>query len=544
MGFYRSIYSVAQDAAERGLVLYGAGCWGELAVRIFSLFHVCPACFCDDDPEKQGTYFQHEGSLIPILSLADAARQMPDAVYIATVSSNSTVRIAMNRRLEELGLLSENSGFHPMRYLFLLEGGLEALRTEERIDQNAFLPEYIDHLIVFNPISPSSGMVLCHTLMDGHPNILNIMYFGLWSDIKRVYLERLQYLEDEALVVETACQMAPFFSTVFPEDLFAGARWWAGDFLNNEGEIQQSVFMAPDQFVSALWQILKGRGKVSFAVLFKAIFSAYQNVRGKKYVPGQEYWILYERHRMDYDVGEFDQLLHPGDFERVEYWFTIREPVQRLFSQLSREKENSGMALEYWRRILAAFLGAALERSERSKDKVLKAIRFEDLKTKTRETMQSVCQWMGIAFDDCMLETTAYGVPVSFPAGSGDQKKVISTYDKTALNRRNFSSLMSEYDIFRLNLVCQTFKRVYGYECDVPDYALFSEALREELYQHPFRFEPIIDSLLQTAGKRSGLPDGQLDAHSCITERFLAYMRGEHEYAAELISPLEEAANE
>ena len=54
--FYLSIYHIAQEAREKGLVFYGAGCWGDLSAQIFSLLGVEPRCFCDDDPEKNRSF--------------------------------------------------------------------------------------------------------------------------------------------------------------------------------------------------------------------------------------------------------------------------------------------------------------------------------------------------------------------------------------------------------------------------------------------------------------------------------------------------------
>ena len=56
--FYLSIYHIAQEAREKGLVFYGAGFWGDLLAQIFSLLGVEPSCFCDDDPEKNRSFLQ------------------------------------------------------------------------------------------------------------------------------------------------------------------------------------------------------------------------------------------------------------------------------------------------------------------------------------------------------------------------------------------------------------------------------------------------------------------------------------------------------
>ena len=69
--FYLSIYHIAQEAREKGLVFYGAGFWGDLSAQIFSLLGVEPSCFCDDDPEKIGCFYNNR---IPILSFEESKR--------------------------------------------------------------------------------------------------------------------------------------------------------------------------------------------------------------------------------------------------------------------------------------------------------------------------------------------------------------------------------------------------------------------------------------------------------------------------------------
>ena len=89
MESYRSIYSIVDHVREKGLVLYGAGVLGEIALQIFALFQVKPACFCDDDPQKQGSNFECDGISVPVISLDEAAQRFPSAIYIITATSGA-----------------------------------------------------------------------------------------------------------------------------------------------------------------------------------------------------------------------------------------------------------------------------------------------------------------------------------------------------------------------------------------------------------------------------------------------------------------------
>lgn len=547
--FYRSIYYIVDQIREKGLVIYGAGYWGKVSLRIFSLFGISPVCFCDDDLAKQGNAVANGSEPVPVLSLDGAAAKYPGAVYFAAVTGGGgkdAPRAVMNRRLKERGLLSDCSGFHPVRYLFLLDCGLELFEQAQAPRETGFRVENLRNMVVFNHMS-NSGSAFFGTLMDGHPNVINIAMLGNLVPLKDIYLERLQYLEGKELVLETASQMSPYFVSQVPdEDYFPMlSRLASRFFLNESGQPEQRVYIDPAKFVSALSAELFDRGRVSFSVLMKAIFAAYANSTGRNCRPGQPYWMFFMRHKENYDMCEMDELLAPEDFDRLEYWFIIREPIQHWFSWLKRfvleEKPESlwypGRPDQYVGR-LSCDLGLMLEKTERTQGKVVKVVRFEDAKRKTRATMERVCEWMGVAFDEKMLDTTTNGIVVYFPS-SGTARSVLSAQDTTAVDRNDFSRLLSDYDIFRLNLAFQHFKRTYGYGCDLPDYSVFSTGFLRELYRHPFRFEPELDHAGAEALKKGYLAAGERPVcHDYIAELLLGYMRQEkHELFTDMLSP-------
>ena len=67
-GWYPSIYETAKVAGHSGLVVYGAGFWGQKTFEIFQLFGISPVCFCDDDVAKVGTDYCG----VPVISFQDA----------------------------------------------------------------------------------------------------------------------------------------------------------------------------------------------------------------------------------------------------------------------------------------------------------------------------------------------------------------------------------------------------------------------------------------------------------------------------------------
>lgn len=540
MGTYRSIYSIVDHIRERGLVLYGAGAIGKIAVQIFALFQVKPAYFCDDDLQKQGSSLECDGISVPIISLDEATRRLPGAVYIATAATGKRngPRDRMKARLKERNLLSQDSGFYPLRYLFLLDGGLEALERPEIPSSSAFTPERLENIVLFSSMG-RSGTMFFDMLMDGHPNVLNIGGIGTFAPLKSAYLNQLQYLEGTELVIETARHMQAYLaSQVVHQNLLAHYR-------NSDGEFEERIYISPAKFVSSLSGMLMGQGYVSFGFLFKAIFAAYHNAIGKPYIPGQTYWIFFETHRTDCDTTEYDGLLLPRDFKRLEHWVIIREPVQQFFSavqhlhqRLVLEKMDGSAWIQGYYECFSGSLGIGLERNTDHHGKVIKVLRFEDAKRQTYETMRAVCKWMDIEFDKSMLETTINGIVVYFPSAVTDKKKTISARDTTAVDRHDFSAQLSAYDVFRLNFAFQNVKRAYGYDCDMPDYRGFSETFLEELFQEPFRYEEWMTDAYAQAQKQGCLGQGKVDCHSGIANIILSYFNQDrHELITDMIRP-------
>lgn len=547
---YRSLYSIVERVKSSGLVIYGAGYWGKISLRIFALFDVAPVCFCDDNLDKQGTYLIQNNVKIPVISLDEAAEKYPNAVYFsAALGGNGSARGVMNSRLKERNLISEYSGFHPARYLFLLEGGWEALKHPDKSVSPVFQIESIKNIIVTNHMG-QSGTVYFNSLMDGHPNIVNIQNLG--PEINKMYLRRLQYLEGEELVLETASQMSRYFSSQFPEEAYLdwpNYRLACYYHLDQNGRPEKRIYIDPVKFTTVLDSLLSGRGKVSFAVLIKAIYAAYADCIGKTFDPKQTYWMYWDWHNSDKFISELDDLLPPNEFDRIEHLYIIREPIQHLFSYFYRNWDRNHKALRsrWWLmgapEVVPGFLsveaGLRLEKKDAKKNKAPKIVRFEDAKRRTREIMQAMSKWMDIPFDECMLHATVNGIPVYWPSSS-TVEGVISSTDTTAVDRKDFSAFMTSYDIFRLNLLFRNFKKTYGYDCDVPDYKDFSLNFLQELYKHPFHFEDYLLDAAAEAEKRGFRSPEDPSIHEEIFNFTMDYMQtGGHELIADVLWPQE-----
>jgi len=544
----KSISDVIDKIKLSGLVLYGAGHWGGVAESVFKALAITPRAICDIDCLKQGRFFKDgkvSESGVPILSLDEATELYPQAIYMVTVmmpgagsyaSDDALILLLKKRGLSAIG-------FDFQRYVFLLEGAFDEIEIPPEEEGNKFKAEHLNNIVIFHHMS-NSGSMLFGTLLNGHKNILDVPMLGHWVQIEGLCDHRLTALSKKELVVEIADLLRNYLAT---EQNVSRLR---SSHCNEYGEQEERILVDPRKFIGELYALISECEHISGVFLMKAIYAAYANSIGKKHESGEEYWMLYDRHRVNF--AGLDRAILSENFKKVEYLFIIREPVQHLNSLLKRFIVDSfpgarlrltmGSSFGYLT-VLRSDMGVPLELSAETKDMPVKIVRFEDLKTNLEGTLRAVCAALDILFDECLLETSVNGIPVYCPASwkKGD-KTVVSARDTTALNRRDFSLFMTSYDIFRLNLAFRRFKLAMGYDCDVPDPSDFSTQFLRELYSLPFKFEETIDMAGKEALERERLlPGEQVGCHDNIVELFIENITREDkpEFFSEILKPLE-----
>ena len=159
----------------------------------------------------------------------------------------------------------------------------------------------------------------------------------------------------------------------------------------------------------------------------------------------------------------------------------------------------------------------------------MRLVRFEDAKRNRRQTMQAICTWINVSYDECMETATTNGIPVYFPAtarGGG----VYGADSMSAVEPCDYSDLLSEFDVFRLNLFFQYFKRACAYPVDVPDLQSFSQDFIKELLRYPFRFEEVVKRLREQDEKLPGIHSDLPDYAGRIRELLLSYAQRKEEH--------------
>lgn len=517
--WHRSLLDTLEQAETRGICLYGAGFWGEIAYEIFEKMGRSPLCFCDDNKGTQGTVY-HE---LPVYSLKETVRRYPDAIYIVCVDMKQS-REQFNHMLQQLkeyGVYDSHSELRIMMYIFLLDID-SIMMTVEKEEIERIKASEINNLLILNHMSDSGSWYL-EQLLDGHSNILSLPYGGRTFWI--AYENRLKDMQGKELLIEMMAQMLGYFHSKYENLLCVREHKFDGYCVNENGEFIYDVLIDPGEFWKCLKEQFDNEIKLnSFGHMMKIYVAAYNNCLGKKKNPDSSYWLFYHMHVSNFDVTDLKTMFDEKEFDRLEHLFIIREPVQHCFSYIRRIVIKGRMAVvlkknEDFIQSMKSEMGCMLEKKEGYEN--IKAIRFEDLKYQQENTMRSLCHWLQIPYDALLQSTTLNGTMIYFPAYEGGKVKYITGNDTTAVAQKDFSEVLTLWDEARLNIICSKFKKAYGYECEAPDFMEYRMEWLEGLLKENFRFCSIVQDVLEECGPKSDI----YDVNEFVKSLYLDFMK-------------------
>lgn len=526
----RSLLFCVNEAKERGICLYGAGYWGNVAYKLFSIFHISPLCYCDDDVLKVGKDYNG----ISVLSLQEAAKRFPNAIYIVCVDltrkqglSNRDLQKNMLDNLKKYNVYDSNSELRLPFYLYLLDingyEGIKNCKNQSYTYNNNELFQWnnLKNLAVVSNMS-NSGVWFFTQLLDMHSHILCFPYS---ESFEGVYKNRLQYLEGDELIIEMAAQLLGYFKSDYIDLECVGQHRFKKLCIDINGKKIKDAYIEPTDFILNLYlQFKDGEIKLnSYGHMLKIYFAAYNNCIQRKYEAGKNYWMLYDLHKPNYDITKEYDYLSENEFDRIENLFVIREPVQHCFSWIKRvmvqAKLNGVATKEYVSNVIKSELGINIERKKGFDN--LHVIKFEDVKYKGEETLQALCDFLQIPFEESMMQTTLNGIEVYFPANTKEGVKYITGFDTSAVAQTDFSEILTPWDEVRLNIFYAEFKKALGYKTEYPSLCEFEEKTLEDILKEDFKLASIIQNVLDDGMNK----EEQYDVNKFIKELLMDYAK-------------------
>ena len=321
-----------------------------------------------------------------------------------------------------------------------------------------------------------SGSLFAQSLLDGHPDVLTIPanylsgYYSFWKQFGNLAPIELiaAFIQNyEVFFDPTSCV------NVIDVGVGVGLRL---NFHEMGERHNESLGIDRDLFSDALLRLVLQTKKdkewsVDRKFFFQAVHLAYSEALGRNF-RSKTPIIVFQGHNPYPNV--VDQLIE--DFSpHVQFLHCVREPIQSLASWYTHMRDGIGdLELDLPLRTLHRSIAHAspilvwneFVTSKYRNSKFLVnwndgnsgAIRLEDLHLDSRNTLQQLCDWLEIGWDDELMRSTFDGKLWHWRIGgeirSGFQRRTIS---------KTHSEVISKLDRFRLQFLLSDKFVFWGY---------------------------------------------------------------------------------
>lgn len=516
---FEGFYATVRQAKLDGLVIIGTGYWSKVTYKIMKMFDVLPLVFCD---EYNGELFN-----IDIMNFTKTVKSYPNAVYVIAPDEqlDSKKRRDIITKLKINNVYSNYSELLIENYTYLLDINYEIKEKNEdkELIDYKFRYDDIDNIIVFNHMG-NSGSIYFENILDSHSQILNIPFGNGINDLVYKYKYLLNRLDKKELIIEICSMMnSHFISNLNVKKM--GKVTDNRCCLNKNGENDIRVLIDPTMFYKEITEQINKMKLISFSNILKGIYAAYNNVLGKQYNKHKSYWIFYHMHYVDINLEMIDNMIYTTDFKRVEYIYMIREPIQHLFSSINYHMNIGARSkamvssLYFINNILNNELGYRFQKESNIITPII--IRFEDVKYKFNSFINKFCSFLDISNEKSFLRTTVNGIEVYFQTiDELGNKQYITGNDTSAVKRKNYSLIISNWDEERLNIVYQKFKKAFGYKVSTKDFSNINKKQLTKMFNEPFKF---VDILVEAAIESGNIEDAA-SIKMFIQKKFLDFM--------------------
>lgn len=316
------------------------------------------------------------------------------------------------------------------------------------------------------------------SLLDGHPRMI-----GPFRGI-----HHLGYIYDNGGLrcARTLCAMIamPFHNLANLEMLFDGRQAWH-ELHPERSDPRMSV--ARSEFVAALWHVLKSRGwglngPLTEKQCVTAVCLAYMMAKGLDVHNGEVVLLFHAHHRLAPREGFIRRA-----FEDLRVLVAVRNPYETLASHFVSKIEDKGGFFDP-AHCVSRFTfcnDLTTEYYERQYRDTCAGVRLEDLKDRPGPALEAVCEFLGLAWDPCLLESTIAGQPFATSTCEG---ATISGFDRSAIGR-DYGRYFSPFDRLRIELLTADAASTWGYDRPRWHRSVTGKAVFLLTLGYPFRME-------------------------------------------------------
>lgn len=350
-------------------------------------------------------------------------------------------RDAYIEKFKECGINDWSEYFSDVKKCIRLETEGEKFRKKELRPKGVLL----------GVISAFSGNLLIRQSLAGHPQIVLI------EDYSEINNE-LYYICIR-LAEEKANDILPAFWELYKREIDADREYAA--FYDKDKE----------NFNQKMDQLLSKDKKFTSQELFVMFHIAYNAMYGKDISDLGNTIIYWEPHMWSREyVREW------------EYWFRDKDVKEYTLDIVRNSYARAGSALRYniadtqWKWRMRSMYNPRPWYKKYEQEFI---VRFEDLKCRPKEVLSQLCDWLGICFDNSLLETTYYGKKCFYDG-------VITGFD-TKPAYKLYEEFFSVFDRMRICLLNRMFHKENGYA--YVNCLDFSRRELQEMFLKDFRWE-------------------------------------------------------
>ncbi len=316
-------------------------------------------------------------------------------------------------------------------------------KHREKYAQGRLIPQGI----LLGAVPGVSGNVLVRGLLDGHPNILQILYDNRYYD--------------------------------FSNNLFWYCICMAWKQNKKEGTVDELSTLLPDyeSFEDTIGEMQALNGEITSQEIFLMYHKAYlEHGKHMDATDMSQKLIYWEPHNTP--KTEMSLLARWLDSGKVGGYIlaTRRNNIVWYGSRYKVNMAESDANHNYWAVNFMPGLEAESVTSLKCWEEII--IRFEDLKLHPKAELLKFCKRVGIPWSDTLMHTTYNGNEWVYEGDvvDFDIKPVFNPYE----------TFLSEFDRLRLSIVSAPYQKKYGYPYE--DSLKFSRKELQEMFLKPFRF--------------------------------------------------------
>ncbi|MFH1368232.1 MAG: sulfotransferase [Elusimicrobiota bacterium] len=313
-----------------------------------------------------------------------------------------------------------------------------------------------DHNVIAVQNYGRSGSLFLQSLLDGHPDLLCLP--ALYSRDFFYFWENQNCKDLDGLINTFIDKHAYWFS---PK---GAPKLWGLDQMGPD--MKDSVFLATDEFREGLRARLRESGLPSRRNFFTAVFETYAAIRSKTLSHSET--IIFPIHSLP--KRHIGYLLE--DFSDARFIYTVRNPLRNLGSLINHNMRGDSHLNpvecslaqllndtgKYWGLFHSYRLFGDRPHFVKCFDNSV-AVRLEDLHSDLKVIMTKLCGWIGIPWNDCLLESTFDGMKWWNMPGSirvsGTSKEIVS---------QKHSGIISDFDKTRLFCLFARHSEAWQYE--------------------------------------------------------------------------------